>query len=548
MLTERSTAHHGASSMPGSGNISPLTHTPPLSNEPKKVTFNLMTERPGQTRPALPLIVNVFPHDDTASIITTVRNFFGLDTPVGVSFEDQQHNTLIARWENFSDQSVVGVRANYPPAELMDLDGPLHTAPLGFSRSRSAKMSNSQDGYNTGDDASALPYSRTTDHTHTTEISVENIVEGGRRKRPMFDTSNLPLFPPLSMPTTTSTSSVSPARRIEQHRPSISAVSGGQNPFRPSQALESPGLIYTNGFGQENAYQTPGHDSRLARRSYEYTPATTATLGAMLTPEATVETTLSEQDAAVSLINMSNMASGRTSGSAEELGARPKTTPSTGATSDEDVEAPPHRKQKLDHSGDAEIFQTNSSHFAVAQPSVEGSGADVGSMAAPRTKGKSRAAGGAKPRKTKTTRPKKTKTTKAKGKKEAVGAGPMSPTSLASRGPSVAPGSPAAAGDEEEKDTSSLPRCQRCRKSKKGCDRARPCGRCADAGITAENCISEDESNGRKGRYGRHMGVPLPKNDDPMPHPLLPAAPIATASDAAVAMMSLGDKNKKRKR
>lgn len=66
---------------------------------------------------------------------------------------------------------------------------------------------------------------------------------------------------------------------------------------------------------------------------------------------------------------------------------------------------------------------------------------------------------------------------------------------------------------EDEEDLSSKPRCQRCRKSKKGCDRQRPCGRCKDAGIGIEGCISEDDTNGRKGRYGRHMGIPVKKED-----------------------------------
>lgn len=65
----------------------------------------------------------------------------------------------------------------------------------------------------------------------------------------------------------------------------------------------------------------------------------------------------------------------------------------------------------------------------------------------------------------------------------------------------------------DEEDLSSKPRCQRCRKSKKGCDRQRPCQRCQDAGIGAEGCISEDEGNGRKGRFGRHMGVSVKKDN-----------------------------------
>ncbi|KAK0824511.1 hypothetical protein LTS02_018403, partial [Friedmanniomyces endolithicus] len=62
-------------------------------------------------------------------------------------------------------------------------------------------------------------------------------------------------------------------------------------------------------------------------------------------------------------------------------------------------------------------------------------------------------------------------------------------------------------GGIDEDDLSSKPRCQRCRKSKKGCDRQRPCGRCKDAGIGAEGCVSEDEG------YGRHMGVPVKKGE-----------------------------------
>lgn len=91
----------------------------------------------------------------------------------------------------------------------------------------------------------------------------------------------------------------------------------------------------------------------------------------------------------------------------------------------------------------------------------------------------------------------------------------------------------------DEEDLSTKPRCQRCRKSKKGCDRQRPCGRCKDAGIGLEGCISEDEGNGRKGRYGRHMGVPVKKTLD-FAAPATETQPIASFSSA--------DKNKKRKR
>lgn len=99
----------------------------------------------------------------------------------------------------------------------------------------------------------------------------------------------------------------------------------------------------------------------------------------------------------------------------------------------------------------------------------------------------------------------------------------------------------------DEDDLSSKPRCQRCRKSKKGCDRQRPCQRCKDAGIGVEGCVSEDEGNGRKGRYGRHMGVPVAKGVGEInvsPERTLMAPPPANYHESLMA----ADKHKKRKR
>lgn len=96
----------------------------------------------------------------------------------------------------------------------------------------------------------------------------------------------------------------------------------------------------------------------------------------------------------------------------------------------------------------------------------------------------------------------------------------------------------------DEEDLSSKPRCQRCRKSKKGCDRQRPCQRCQDAGIGIEGCISEDEGNGRKGRFGRHMGVSVKKESIDQPAPeTSEATPITTTGTIAGS-----EKSKKRKR
>jgi hypothetical protein len=99
----------------------------------------------------------------------------------------------------------------------------------------------------------------------------------------------------------------------------------------------------------------------------------------------------------------------------------------------------------------------------------------------------------------------------------------------------------------DEEDLSSKPRCQRCRKSKKGCDRQRPCQRCKDAGIGIEGCVSEEEGNGRKGRYGRHMGVAVKKSGEEIVDDGNPRAVGAVPFGAAGLAPGL-EKNKKRKR
>lgn len=96
----------------------------------------------------------------------------------------------------------------------------------------------------------------------------------------------------------------------------------------------------------------------------------------------------------------------------------------------------------------------------------------------------------------------------------------------------------------DEEDLSSKPRCQRCRKSKKGCDRQRPCQRCQDAGIGAEGCISEDEGNGRKGRFGRHMGVSVKKEHQG----ITAAIELQPHGDAPNGVAISSERSKKRKR
>lgn len=252
--------------------------SPRQTATPKNVAFELLFMESPQYRARLPMRVQIYPHDTTDSIVTTVKNFYGLYSgptgSKGVSFEDQHGNTLIARYENFRNNMVVYVRViEEPPAASTDFsqqtfhqpsigtaesyyeqDGyqsqqtllppppPLQQqqqqqpqryaqdiarpssrasrrrspSPNGSrgrrsdsastnekqARSRSAKnraalnhanadaYSDSMNGYSSGDGApSSSTSGKTKEQLGTTDISVDNIVEGGRRKRAKFESS-----------------------------------------------------------------------------------------------------------------------------------------------------------------------------------------------------------------------------------------------------------------------------------------------------------------------------------------------------------------------
>ncbi|KAL1892076.1 hypothetical protein Sste5346_007231 [Sporothrix stenoceras] len=646
--------------------------------EPKTVRFQLITPDSPHTTARLPMRVQIYPHDATDSIVTTVKNFYGLySSPTsskGVSFEDETGNTMIARYENFRDNMVVYVRVieepamspsgyasrkyHSPPAashgsnsgnpygngsdgghgssngyypgpgasslqhfhHLQEHHGEYISRPdsrtsrkrslspngtgngnrgrrsdsastNSKNRSRSSKNRQHSDaygpdsmaGYSSGDGAPGSSNGRTKEQQPigNTDISLENIVEGGRRKRAKFESSELPLFAPPQMPAATSNPSVSPARRAD-HRPSLPYVHPGQNPFSGAGALHSP-QHYNTHFGQGGVYATPGSDGRRTRASIGY-PGVNSGMGVLPTPDPTVSSMSEEdKDVAMQLMRLgeiSNISYGRTSTSTQDdtFSGRADAASSTGATSDSESEsedensddyddvdddvAPAHRKQRLDLEGASrKIYQSVEPADDDSANADYKEGAQApGLMAAPKLKKvnnktnttngapkqarpQATAASKAKPKSSKaktaanntmqfpgansTSAPTTNggaKSKKANGTTTAVNV-PMSPASLPpsrklsvsstgglppiAAGPGAVAGAGGLGGDEDIADLSSKPRCQRCRKSKKGCDRQRPCGRCRDAGIPAELCISEDEGNGRKGRYGRHMGVPV---------------------------------------
>jgi hypothetical protein len=377
----------------------------------------------------------------------------------------------------------------------------------------------------------------------------------------------LPLFAPPQMPAATSNPSVSPARRIEHQRPSLPYVPAGQNPFTNPRPMQSPRGFPTN--GHVGMFATPTIDGRRRRTASSFSASGLGVSGSGIlpTPDPTVGSCVSEEDKDVALQlmrlgDMSNVSHGRTSASTldDTFSGKGEAASSTGATSDSDSDdaddLPQARRRKLDAAGSVgSVFQTTDAHFMPPPESAEVSGDDrdyrdsimgranynfptkeIQAPAAPRA---------ALPKGAKSARP--ANGTKSK-KTPAAANGAMSPISMPpSRKQSITSVGNAQQNGDDEPDLSSKPRCQRCRKSKKGCDRQRPCGRCRDAGLTADQCISEDEGNGRKGRYGRHMGVPIKKDDVAVAPPLslLPAAPITTA---VLPVPLQADKSKKRKR
>ena len=236
---------------------------------------------------------------------------------------------------------------------------------------------------------------------------------------------------------------------------------------------------------------------------------------------------ISDEDVARQLIALgdaSNFSMGRTSASTlndDAFSGVADAASSTGATSDsedysDDGAAFPNQKRHRAHDGDD--YDGQDTMIKSEYDDYEG---------APKTKKiKTKAFDGSARRVSKTSSSSKL----AKSNKNRANTLPKSSKAIGQLGLMKAPTAPASNGQPyknssssmlnfqhqlgfDEEDLSSQPRCQRCRKSKKGCDRQRPCQRCKDAGIGVEGCVSEDEGNGRKGRFGRHMGVPVKNND-----------------------------------
>lgn len=647
----------GASYQETDNFVPPESMSPTKTAEPKHVSFELLLPQSPQHRARLPMRVNIFPHDTTDSIITTVKNFYGLYERRGVCFEDRQGNTLIARYENFTQNMVVYVRVTAEDPEVEEfspaprqslsprrprLDEPfqmlppslnhqqptsrptsgtagrrsnspqpgrgrrsasastntkIRTRPLAKSRGSSSHGSfadphgDAANGFSDSDGGNASVTSSRrgkNEQVASADISLDNIVEGGRRKRAKFDSSELPLFVPPQVPMTASLSSVSPQRRISSHNGASPFSFTNQQTFAYNHPLPSPqsygqgDVSYMQGLStpySASSGQPHGHRSRT-RGSVQYAASRHSVNGSLIlpTPDPTVGSVISDEDVALQLMRLgdtSNISShGRTStstlddafsGKAEAASSSDESDDGSDAE-DQDLPALPysmgHSASDIlpagdevtqafdsgDTSGDEyednrdESFKGESDeimpdeHQHDPRPSINGTGTSKGRP----TVSASKVLKSGKPR---------APSSKGKAKFSNVAKAPISPTSLP---PQSRKASSASLNFQhqlgaDEEDLSTKPRCQRCRKSKKGCDRQRPCQRCKDAGIGIEGCISEDEGNGRKGRYGRHMGVPVKKGSVDMSPAEDMAMSGVPASYSPLPAIST-DKSKKRKR
>ncbi|KAH3913358.1 hypothetical protein HBH56_102080 [Parastagonospora nodorum] len=613
--------------------------SPTKQVQPKHVSFELLLPQSPQHRARLPMRVNIYPHDTTDSIITTVKNFYGLYERRGVIFEDRHGTILIARFENFEHGMVVYVRVSAEDPDVEDyspdprqptvsprrprphLDEAFQMLPpviynQGGARAdlrnerrthspqprgrRSASAStharrnrpsaksrgNSMHGSfaeengdvysdSDGGDGSVTSSRRSKkEPLASADISVDNIVEGGRRKRAKFDSSELPLFVPPQVPMTASQSSVSPQRRVSGNMAGSPYSMSNQQTFSYQHPLPSPQSYgqmdssYMHGLATPYSASSVSAQGQKSRNrgsgqfgQYRYSGSN----GVLPTPEHThlaSISVISDEDVARQLMRLGDASNfsthGRTSTSTLDDAFSGKADAASSSEdsddgSDDGGELPPlqYNMGRMDHVAPVEYSGESSDDY---EDNRDGSFKGESDEMVPDEHSHRIQTGVVKARSSvssKSSKPKHRAHSKSKTKVNGTSKPPMSPTSLPTQSRKTSSASinfQHQLGVDEE-DLSSKPRCQRCRKSKKGCDRQRPCQRCKDAGIGADGCVSEDEGNGRKGRYGRHMGVSVkkPSSNSMAPPPMHDFSMPIDAAHPGLTASSM-DKSKKRKR
>lgn len=209
----------------------------PVKKGQKHVVFQLIDQQDPRIQARLPMRVMISQNDNTESIVATVKNFYGL-YEFGVSFENKDGISIVAAYSNFENDMIVYVRTVAPPTSMFTdkardsvspnkpslgapfemrpiLPPPTHSPSRAGARSAGARSLSPQseagrrsasaapggkprpqrtkskdnsvygdgDGYSSGDNGggSVASSRRSKVEQVNAEISVENIVEGGRR-------------------------------------------------------------------------------------------------------------------------------------------------------------------------------------------------------------------------------------------------------------------------------------------------------------------------------------------------------------------------------
>lgn len=344
-----------------------------------------------------------------------------------------------------------------------------------------------------------------------------------------------------------------------QQMPNWSAYGNGRySQFAPQQQAQYSGQ-------QQSQIHAPNLPLQRGMGHMQYPAARQPTGGILPTPEPTVGSVISDEDVALQLMRLGDSIShGRTSTStADDSFSRQADVSSE---DDTDTREKPgrhefkrarlgHEQARRQSSGRSSDGTVNQQHVYSSDPEYDLQGMpQVERMTGSRKSSKSKHAHRASH--SGSTAASGTESSKPVKPGPASLNGPMSPASIEPQSRRMSTASGVLLTGEEEDDISSKPRCQRCRKSKKGCDRVQPvCGRCKDAGVGPEGCVPEDEVNGRKGRYGRPVGLSVKnKLAAQQQHAHDPAAtgPTITGThvpgEFLVPGLPAGDKNKKRKR
>ena len=307
----------------------------------------------------------------------------------------------------------------------------------------------------------------------------------------------LPLFVPPQVPISASISSISPQRRVGPPTAASPYAYPSQQTFAYTQPLPSPQSYGSGPSNMQyampvNPYSGTQVNRQLrGRPTVPYPPGRHSNGGIMPTPDPTVGSAISDEDVALQLMRLGDPAAfshGRTSTSTVDDAFSGKADAASSDEEDDDDEerGTPGRPAVP---GFHDVGPQRKKQRTMNELPSDGTSGEEYEDRRDGTFSHDGTDGHRKPGKPKSAKPRAMSMGKPKSRPNSLGLQkvPMSPSSLPAQSRKGSIASTINFQHQlgvDEDDLSSKPRCQRCRKSKKGCDRQRPCGRCKDAGLS----------------------------------------------------------------